>query len=677
MKNYDETIESVFQRIEEHKTVQKQRRKMIKKTVTSLGSICLVVLVCVGVWKSGIISVTSLNPSGNSGNQGNPGYLGGDNEDPSVEGDQNNSPGIKDESAENAVVRLPKRDAGDLYVVAKDYEQISDILEGTYKVVWGNDEGDAEDTVVHMGGLHYVSENLEIKDNEGENKDASEGGYSKTNLQTAGVDESDIIKTDGSYIYTVNGTSVYITDVRNGEMKAAGEITVAMNDASDQIVEMYVDQKTVNLIVSKEKSELVKAASAETTGDEGTEDYYYFDTNQVTELLTYDITNPQNPLLKGSVTQEGYYQTSRKIGDMIYLFTNKYMYLSGGSGEKIDDWIPVVNGETIDVGCIYIPEQGNSGLVISSVDVQNPKEIVDNIMIIKKNVNIYVSKTAIYLYGRNYDNSNGSVTTEIAKFSMEKGVLNAVGAANVPGEVYDTFAVNEYQGKLRILTTDWSSGENENNLYLLDKNLNLTGKLEGLAPGEEIYSARFFQNMAYFVTYRNMDPLFAVDLSDETNPKVLSELKITGFSEYLHFWGEDKLVGIGYETDPETGSQEGLKVTMFDISNPADLKTAGTCVLKDLYYSPALYNYKCVLVDEGENLVGFGVESGMSRYGNYLLFAWEDGKFVELMTEDLDYNNMEQYRGIYINDMFYLAHPKGITSFDRTDGYKMVQRLEF
>ena len=97
------------------------------------------------------------------------------------------------------------------------------------------------------------------------------------------------------------------------------------------------------------------------------------------------------------------------------------------------------------------------------------------------------------------------------------------------------------------------------------------------------------------MTYRNMDPLFAVDLSDDTNPKILGELKITGFSEYLHFWGEDKLVGIGYETDPDTGAQEGLKITMFDISDPADLKEIKTLVLKNVDYSQALYNYKSVL----------------------------------------------------------------------------------
>ena len=606
---------------------------------------------------------------------------------------------------EEMITPEPKKDAGELYVVAANYGEVYDALEEMYRVE--EEKYGIRDFVYDVvttltgGGLKRedvedvaLNESAALMDGAetGSVSDASAMGtsgssYSKTNLQTEGVDESDIIKTDGSYIYTVNGSNVYITDVRSKEMKEAGKISVAMNSASDRIREMYVDGDTVNLIVSKQESVLKESAVSE-SGTETVDsiqinDVYYFDTNQVTALLTYDISDPENPVLKGSITQEGNYKTSRKIGDVVYLFTNKYMSRpeitrtvaveDGGVG----GWIPVVDGNPIAADCIYIPERGTAGLVVSSVNVQKPEDIVDNIMIINNNVEIYVSTTAIYLYGQNYDSYT---TTEIAKFSMEQGIINAVGATNVPGAVYDTFAVNEYQGKLRILTTDWSKGGNENNLYLLDEKLNTTGKLEGLAPGEQIYSARFFKDMAYFVTYRNIDPLFAVDLSDAANPKVLSELKITGFSEYLHFWGEDKLVGIGYETDPDTGRQEGIKITMFDISNPADLKTAGTCVLENVDYSPALYNYKCVLVHKGENLIGFAGESYQSSgtCNSYLLFSWEDGAFQELLTETLPLEAyLDHYRGLYIDDTFYLANPNEITSYDRMDGYKMVQKLEF
>ena len=500
-------------------------------------------------------------------------------------------------------------------------------------------------------------------------------GYSSTNLQTEGVDESDIIKTDGSYIYIVDNNVVKVIDIQNTEMAEAGEIKVSMDSAADRIVEMYVSGDVLNLIVEREETTLWQESSKE--------DVYEMDSTQVTELLTYDISDKENPVLKGSTTQDGYYNTSRKIGDIVYLFTENYIEMpdlereEAVTEEQVEKWIPLVNGSAIAADCIYLPENGSNGLVISSVNVDNPDQIVDNTMIMNDYVNIYVSTEAIYLYGTDYSGRN--IKTEIAKFSLKNGIINAVGATSAAGEVYDTFAINEYQGKLRLLTTDWSSGEDENQLYLFDENLKLTGSIKGIAKGEQIYSARYFGDIVYFVTYRNTDPLFAVDLSDEENPKILSELKITGFSEYLHFWGEDKLVGIGYETDPDTGNREGLKITMFDISNPAHLKTAGTCVIKGIDYSPALYQYKCVLVDEGENLIGFATETyDRGQESNYLLFSWEDGNFETLLTEDLDSNvATDSYRGIYVGDTFYLVNTEEIISYDRGNGYEKVQQLEW
>lgn len=571
-----------------------------------------------------------------------------------------------------------KSDAGELYVVAQGYGEVYDMLkdaedmryEAFSDMVTGTTMDAGESNAMDMAASETTTAVTEsgTAENSGE-------GYSSTNLQTEGVDESDIIKTDGSYIYIVDNNVVKVIDIQNTEMAEAGEIKVSMDSAADRIVEMYVSGDVLNLIVEREETTLWQESSKE--------DVYEMDSTQVTELLTYDISDKENPVLKGSTTQDGYYNTSRKIGDIVYLFTENYIEMpdlereEAVTEEQVEKWIPLVNGSAIAADCIYLPENGSNGLVISSVNVDNPDQIVDNTMIMNDYVNIYVSTEAIYLYGTDYSGRN--IKTEIAKFSLKNGIINAVGATSAAGEVYDTFAINEYQGKLRLLTTDWSSGEDENQLYLFDENLKLTGSLKGIAKGEQIYSARYFGDIVYFVTYRNTDPLFAVDLSDEENPKILSELKITGFSEYLHFWGEDKLVGIGYETDPDTGNREGLKITMFDISNPAHLKTAGTCVIKGIDYSPALYQYKCVLVDEGENLIGFATETyDRGQESNYLLFSWEDGNFETLLTEDLDSNvATDSYRGIYVGDTFYLVNTEEIISYDRGNGYEKVQQLEW
>lgn len=614
----------------------------------------------------------------------------------------------------------PKKNAGALYVVAENYGDVYDLLNMRYQETGVpaiyNTADDAAITSGAAAGTGAVQELQAQSKQRGESHsssdEAEEDSYSRTNVQTAGVDESDIVKTDGSYIYMVCDDAVKIIDVRGEAMKIAGEVSISMDSATDRVLEMYVDGDMLNLIVQKEKTDLEEKDAKKRA--------YYVETHVETELLTYDITNRRKPALSGSITQDGYYKTSRKMGNVVYLFTQEWMNLpeltreEAVIGKDAGGWIPLVNGEAIAADCIYVPECGESGLIISSTDIKNPGKIVDNTMIMNDYVDIYVSSEALYLYGTDY--SESGVKTQIAKFSLKDGVIQAVGATQAAGEVRDTFAINEYDGTLRLLTTDWSRGENENQLYVFDGDLKPVGELTGIAEGEQIYAARYFGDTAYFVTYRNTDPLFAVDLSDAKHPKILSELKITGFSEYLHFWGEDKLVGIGYETNQDNGAQEGVKLTMFDISDPAELKTLGTCVIDNLDYSPALYDYKCVLADAGENLLGFAGESydyrGSGEWqedDSYFLFAWEDGDFKNLLTEkigvdedktsnvkvsdltsnaeDLTVENavadvlyagedIADYRGLYVGERFYLAGLDCVISYDREKEYRMIQKLK-
>lgn len=594
---------------------------------------------------------------------------------------------VAEECAEmtEKTAHVSKSDAGELYVVADDYSEVYDSLkeqqENRWDLCFSADGAEAE-----VAGSAQIDAG-EVEENYQEcslpaSSDTSREFYSKTNVQTIGVDESDRIKTDGAYLYIVDEDVLKIIDIRDADMKETAEIQVTSGSAADDIVEMYVNEDTLNLIVEREETALETEENQSVT-DRAICDVYHMNTNIKTKLLTYDISNRRKPVLKGSVEQDGFYKTSRKVGDMVYLFSEKEIEIpnltkkQATKEDEIESWIPFVDEEPIAADCIYLPQEGNNGLIVSSIDLTKPDFVVDNMMILNNYVNIYVSTEAIYLYGQNY--SGKTVSTEIAKFRFKDGKLDAVGATSVAGEVYDTFAINEHEGKLRILTTDWSDGEQKNQLYLLDEKLNLTGSLKGIAKGEQIYAARYLGNRVYFVTYQNTDPLFAVDLSDEKNPKILAELKITGFSEYLHFWGDDKLVGIGYETDAKTGEQKGIKLSMFDISKEEHLATLGTCVMKDFDGSPALYNYKCVLADAGENLIGFVAEDyENSTKNSYLLFSWEDGAFRSLLSEKLDSDEMvDGYRGIYVADRFYLANSRSVTCYDRTREYKKLGTLEW
>lgn len=597
------------------------------------------------------------------------------------------STGITEEiqDIETVIEPVEKRDAGTIYTVAKDYGEVYDILaENELSLLYSRSadiaktDAEMEDSSITQSSSLSSAANLTgsmIEDLMGSIEAASDNvNHSETNVQTEGVYESDIIQTDGTYIYVVDNDIVQIIGIQDDLMNIIGQISAPINGASDRILELYINGDCLNLIVEHQK----------TTLSQSEEDVYYMDTDRTTELLTYDISSRTNPKLSGSIEQDGYYKTSRKIGPVVYLFTQQRIEVPYTArrtailNDEVKSWIPTVGGNAIASDCIYLPAEGSNGngLIISSVNVDHPDKVVDNTMILNNYVDIYVSTESLYLYNSDY--SDGEAHTEIAKFELNNGVINAVGATSAAGQVYDTFAINENQGKLRLLTTDWSHGENENNLYLFDENMNLTGSLTGIAKGESIYAARYFGNMAYFVTYRNTDPLFVVDLSDEKEPKILSELEITGFSEYLHFWGEDKLIGIGYETDPNTGRQEGIKLTMFDLSNPADLKTLGTCVIGNIDYCPAFYNYKYVLADAGENLLGFAAETyGRSRKDSYLLFSWENGKFQELLVETLaDDAGTEGYRGLYAGDTFYLVNQDHVTSYDRTQEYEKKGDLD-
>ncbi len=582
---------------------------------------------------------------------------------------------------------LKRENAGELYVIAANYEEVYDYMKEytssiyKYEAEIGVKEEAAEEMFDSMadGAVNSPISEMPVADlaySESSLRGEAKTLYSKTNVQMAGVDESDIVKTNGTHIFLVTEGNVEVAEVKNGEMKKVGRITPPLQSFSDEICEMYVDGDKLLLIV-QQREELLE--NAKLSGKEETvkekfnvcvDIAYCYDSFSSTVIYTYDISNPTNPKQIGKIQQDGGYKTSRKIGDILYLFTEDMISMD------TEEDLPAVNGETIAADCIYLPKSGTHGLIVSSVSLDNPNAIVDNVLILNNYVEIYVSSGAMYLYHSNYENNREM--TEIAKFSLEKGIISAKAAAAVPGRVRDTFAVNEYKGNLRMLTTEWDSdrGEQTNQLYILDSSLKKAGSIEDIANGEEIYAARYFGNLAYFITYRNTDPLFAADLSNINEPKILGELEITGYSEYLHPWGEDKLLGIGYETNPKNGRIKGIKLVMFDISNPAELSILDTVVLEGKGYSAALYYYKSVLADESQNIIGFTTREDSEYEIDYRIYSFEDGEFHKKLVIDVEEEVSEKdCRGLYIGDYFYFVNELGITSYHRMDEYKKVNEL--
>lgn len=509
------------------------------------------------------------------------------------------------------------------------------------------------------------------------------GGYSDTNVRTEGVDEGDIVKTDGSYIYTLNRSGILqIVAVDGGDMSVAGQIS--LDDLTDSIQEMYVDGNTLCVVTSGYDSGL------EWQGD----DAYMVNSRDFVRLYTYDITDKSKITLKGTVEQDGIYDSTRKVGNYVYLFSQFYpAYKDQVQPAQPRLYVPSVNNELLDsTDVLYpaIPQRENGQLVISSVNLEKPDKIQDSKSLIGASGRTYVSTESIYIFGDDY--TGEEMQTQIVRFSYKDGEIQAGAAGEINGSINNTFSMDEYEGYLRVVATryndGWWGGNMSNSLFVLDDKLKMVGKVEDLAKGEQIYSARFMGDTGYFVTYRQMDPLFSVDLSDPTDPKILGELKITGFSEYLHFYGEDRLLGIGWETDPDTGERLGLKLSMFDISNPAKVKEIDKMVLKNVDFCQAMDNYRSILIDPGENILGFGMgvfdTQNYELQGYYGVFTYdpEEG-FQKLLYQsmskwmDSSGDELAGVRGLYIGDTFYMCGSSGISAYDRNKEYENCGILEW
>ena len=409
------------------------------------------------------------------------------------------------------------------------------------------------------------------------------GDYSSTNTQEETVDEADIVKTDGTCIYAMDSKgTVRIVDAAS--MKLVGAIN---GENSADYKEMYVEGSCLQLIRQQieyvtYKGELkLPSTSDEDSDNDSTQSVRSSYSMPVTtvSVLTYDISDRTAPKLTGTYQQDGSYLSSRRSNGYLYLFTS-YAPDAGNNADQLEYYVPRSGQEYIAYDHIYLPEQegaddfsynGKAYLVSGAVAVGTPDQASDIMAVVSGAETFYVSENNIYSAVSTWNEKE--TRTELVRIGYADGKFTDGSTGSVAGELNDNFSLDEYADHLRVVTTveswssDYSDFSRSNSLYVLDSSMKTVGKIENLAEGEEIKSARFMGETGYFVTYKNTDPLFSVDLSDPENPKVLGELKITGFSSYLHFYGENKLLGIGWETDPDTGNTIGMKCSMFDISD--------------------------------------------------------------------------------------------------------------
>lgn len=560
---------------------------------------------------------------------------------------------------------------------AKDYDEIYDYVKA---------QEDSQSVQARDGGIAMYSNEGAATGSSSEKAVASSdsasvqtadssaavNSYSDTNIREEGVGEGDIVKTDGKNLYTLNNQKIEIVNIESDTMEQVGTIRL---DEHQDVSEFYI------------KDNLLVVVYTETNyGGE------YKGYRSVTTAEIFDVSNPEKPSSKGKVSQSGSFHTMRVNGDYVYLLSDFYASASNGK-DAIGEYVPSVQGKIIGESNICMPQyvRGNFYTVVSAFSMKNPEEKVDSKAIFGGSGLVYVSQNNIYVCESYYNSEDSDVTqTCIRKLSYKDGKLETVGQTKIDGTLNDSFSLDEYDGNLRLVTTVSANGnsgvmplilfgdtaENDleqqkdtNYLYVLDKDLKELAKIEDIAQDEQVYSARFIGKMGYVVTYKQTDPLFSIDLSDPKNPNIVGELKLPGFSEYLHPYGDGLLLGIGMDVDDTGTTTNGVKLSMFDISNPETVEEVQKYVLEDCYSTDIAYNYKAAMIDVDKNLIGFMAYGSNSKY--YIFSYDKDGFNCVFEREISGYGNV---RGLYAGKYFYLISGNTVEKYE-LDGFKKVDDI--
>lgn len=576
--------------------------------------------------------------------------------------------------------------------------------------------------------------------------------HSETYYQEQDVLEADIVKTDGKRIYYVgSGTNeddifsqvLRVADVKDGKFTSSTTIDIGKDvgvkdddhDSNIYVTDMYIYNDMIAIL--------------------GTNYIYDYNSNYSdNRTFVAFYTTGDKPELIDIYSQNGYYNDVRISPDGYMLLISDYStcnFEELEGSDNIEKYIPCY-GLSKDYGAvaaedILLPNEFGSGYwlqysVIGSIDLNKsgaPK-VHDIKTLAGYSGSIYCSADNLYSAAGKWDNSN---TTDITRISVKGGDIEPQAGCTINGWVKDQFSMSEYNGCFRVAATyteyretfhrytddegffdglwgritgdeegyySYETIKKDNRVYVFDMDMNMIGSVDGLGVDEEIKSASFSGNMAYIVTFRQTDPLYAVDLSDPANPVVLDELKINGFSTYMQPWGDGMLLGFGQDAD-DNGRVTGLRLTMFDSFDPNNLKavdvyTWNNTLLDNIewddregksesyYNSEGTYERKALLIAPEKNLIGVPIsldtykynaeyETDYARTSQFVFFSFEDGKFsvkgdITAYQDGWDsiYDSVLYDRALYIGDYVYtLSSNKFVASDINT--LEITDELEF
>jgi len=460
------------------------------------------------------------------------------------------------------------------------------------------------------GGVRLMDGALVAEDAAAPTSIAAAGGFTSTNLQEAGVDEPDLVKTDGKRIIVVSGQRLHVLTIDGGRLTLQGSVDLEF--WSEQLF-LVGDRVTV---VSNQWGHPVPFAELDVVGDA----IAPYPQQPIVTVSEIDISDPSDPELTRTLQVDGRFVSARLVSGNVRIVVSAaptgfaWEYPEGGGlraereaeqanrqlvlDSTIENWVPyfvltdhngrdrvVTEGALVDCTRVHHPREF-SGLTTLSLVTLTPSglDVADATAVFADGEILYSSADATYVGTTEWTDSRvwedagapQDVVTKIHRFRLFPTAAEYTASGEVPGFMLNQWSMSEHDGSLRVATTtrpEWWGGDDSESMVTVlaidGTELTVVGTVDDLGRGERIYSVRFLGDVGYVVTFRQVDPLYVLDLSDPRSPSVSGELKIPGYSAYLHPITEGSLLGIGQDADT-TGRTQGTQVSLFDVSDPTD-----------------------------------------------------------------------------------------------------------
>ncbi|NOY69887.1 MAG: hypothetical protein GXP53_10465 [Deltaproteobacteria bacterium] len=448
------------------------------------------------------------------------------------------------------------------------------------------------------------------------------GSFSTTNIQEAGVDEGDVVKTDGDFLYIASKNHVKIVAARPGIETNANDAAGSRQISVDgDIDELYLYGHLLVIIYTPENNAGTPWNGADSVDPSVKADFvgipYWIPVNARVGILFVDVSNPDAPETIKKITADGRLSGSRRIEGRLHVILQYlpvlppiHIWYDGTEKNRenvisenrllladmpVDAFLPKVtvtgaadavlkSGRLVPTPDFLRPDPASGGGIVTVLtqDLDDPSSDFSSIGFIADVGTVYASTRSLYLVDTDYPwtidwldtSGTADFVTHIHMIDLTGEKARLVASGTVPGEVINQFSLGEYQGVLRVATstgTNWNT-DKENHVFCLKPDgtkLAVIGRLDGIAPGEDLYAARFMGTRGFLVTFVKVDPLFTLDLSDPKNPKVAGELTVPGYSTYLHPMSDDLLLAMGKDARVEDGITwyQGLQLSIFDISD--------------------------------------------------------------------------------------------------------------